>query len=37
MENEKKKEDEKIDSTNVYFGSAAKNFNPIATIFANIL
>lgn len=37
MENEKKKEDEPIDNTNVYFGSTAKDFNPIAMIFMNIL
>jgi hypothetical protein len=35
MENEKKREDETIDSINVYFGSTAKDFNPISTIFVN--
>jgi hypothetical protein len=37
MENEKKREDETIDSTNIYFGSTAKDFNPIAIIFMNTL
>ena len=37
IESEKKKEDDTIDSTNFYFGSTAKDFNPIAMIFMNTL
>lgn len=31
------REDEPIDSINVHFGSTAKDFNPIATIFVSTL